>query len=118
MQIHFIELSHMRDTILYIPSPEPLSRKGCNLNDKNKEFLTPLHIATDKSHYDVMELLLKHGAKVGRSNIPRINVTIIEWISCYKYILDIKFNIIKRYTYDLDPKTLDYYLGHRSKQFH
>ena len=34
------------------------------MNDKNKEFLTPLHLATDKSHYDVMELLLKHGAKV------------------------------------------------------
>lgn len=29
-----------------------------------KEFLTPLHVATEKSHYDVMELLLKHGAKV------------------------------------------------------
>jgi len=43
---------------------ETLCRKGCNLNDKNKEFLTPLHLATDKSHYDVMELLLKHGAKV------------------------------------------------------
>ena len=43
---------------------ETLCRKGCNLNDKNKEFLTPLHIATDKSHYDVLELLLKHGAKV------------------------------------------------------
>jgi hypothetical protein len=91
---------------------ETLCRKGCNLNEKNKEFLTPLHIATgqgdfhidffvfwfafynrnvysfpmlmsaevllgsgtpvidililfpDKSHYDVMELLLKHGAKV------------------------------------------------------
>jgi len=43
---------------------ESLCRKGCNLNEKNKEFLTPLHVATDKSHYDVMELLLKHGAKV------------------------------------------------------
>lgn len=27
-------------------------------------FLTPLHIAADKSHYDVMDILLKHGAKV------------------------------------------------------
>jgi len=43
---------------------ETLCRKGSNLNDKNKEFLTALHVATDKSHYDVMELLLKHGAKV------------------------------------------------------
>jgi len=43
---------------------ETLCRKGCNMNEKNKEFLTPLHVATEKSHYDVMELLLKHGAKV------------------------------------------------------
>jgi tankyrase len=43
---------------------ETLCRKGCNLNEKNRDFLTPLHVATDKSHYDVMELLLKHGAKV------------------------------------------------------
>ena len=45
-------------------------RKGCNLNDKNKDFLTPLHIATSKSHYDVMELLLMHGAKVGNRVLP------------------------------------------------
>uniref|UniRef100_A0ABM0N060 Poly [ADP-ribose] polymerase n=1 Tax=Saccoglossus kowalevskii TaxID=10224 RepID=A0ABM0N060_SACKO len=43
---------------------ELLIRKGGNLNDKNKEFLTPLHVATDKGHFDVMETLLKHGAKV------------------------------------------------------
>ena len=27
-------------------------------------FLTALHVAADKSHYDVMDVLLKHGAKV------------------------------------------------------
>ena len=37
---------------------------GANLNDKNKEFVTPLHVAAEKSHYDVMDVLLKHGAKV------------------------------------------------------
>lgn len=26
--------------------------------------LTPLHLAADKSHYDIMDVLLKHGAKV------------------------------------------------------
>ena len=41
-----------------------LVRKGANLNEKNKEFLTPVHIAGDKSHYDVLDALLKHGAKV------------------------------------------------------
>ncbi|GBM18725.1 Tankyrase-1 [Araneus ventricosus] len=43
---------------------EILIRKGASLNEKNKEFLTPLHVAADKSHYDVMDVLLKHGAKV------------------------------------------------------
>ena len=34
------------------------------MNDKNKEFLAPLDIAADKSHVDVLEILLKHGAQV------------------------------------------------------
>lgn len=41
-----------------------LIRKGANLNDKNKEFLTSLHLAADKLHYDVMDTLLKHNCKV------------------------------------------------------
>ena len=42
-----------------------LYRKGANLNDKNKELLTPLHVAVDKSHYDVIDVLLKcRGTKV------------------------------------------------------
>lgn len=43
---------------------EALIRKGANLNDKNKDFLTPLHVTSEKSHFDVMDVLLKHGAKV------------------------------------------------------
>ena len=44
---------------------EMLYRKGANLNDKNKELLTPLHVAVDKSHYDVIDVLLKcRGTKV------------------------------------------------------
>ncbi|KAJ9596393.1 hypothetical protein L9F63_012556 [Diploptera punctata] len=43
---------------------ETLVRKGAHLNEKNKEFLTPLHVAADNSHYDVMDALLRHGAKV------------------------------------------------------
>ena len=35
---------------------ETLYRKGANLNDKNKDLLTPLHLAADKSHYDVVEV--------------------------------------------------------------
>lgn len=44
-----------------------LCRRGAGLNDKNKEMLTPLHVAADKSHYDVMDVLLNHGAKVRTS---------------------------------------------------
>lgn len=43
---------------------ELLIRKNANLSEKNKDFLTPLHLAADKSQYDLMEIFLKHGAKV------------------------------------------------------
>eukprot|EP00094_Tigriopus_californicus_P011802 TCALIF_11400-PA protein Name:"Similar to Tnks Tankyrase-1 (Mus musculus)" AED:0.04 eAED:0.04 QI:0/0.85/0.75/0.87/0.71/0.5/8/1134/1190 len=43
---------------------EFLQRKGANLNDKNKDLLTPLHLAADKSHYEIMDILLKNGSKV------------------------------------------------------
>uniref|UniRef100_I3RSE8 Poly [ADP-ribose] polymerase n=1 Tax=Drosophila buzzatii TaxID=7264 RepID=I3RSE8_DROBU len=43
---------------------ELLARKGALLNEKNKAFLTPLHLASELMHYDAMEALLKQGAKV------------------------------------------------------
>ncbi|XP_072281308.1 poly [ADP-ribose] polymerase tankyrase-2 isoform X2 [Pyxicephalus adspersus] len=43
---------------------ELLLRKGANVNEKTKDFLTPLHVAADKGHNDVVEVLLKHEAKV------------------------------------------------------
>ncbi|KAJ8897972.1 hypothetical protein PR048_003332, partial [Dryococelus australis] len=43
---------------------ETVIRKGAHLNEKNKEFLTPLHVAASNSHFDVMDALLRHGAKV------------------------------------------------------
>ncbi|XP_014284779.1 poly [ADP-ribose] polymerase tankyrase isoform X1 [Halyomorpha halys] len=43
---------------------ETLVRKGAHLNEKNKDMLTPLHIATDMGHHDVMDTLLRLGAKV------------------------------------------------------
>lgn len=43
---------------------EILLRKGAVLNEKNKDFLTPLHVAADHSHYEIMDTLLKNGAKV------------------------------------------------------
>lgn len=43
---------------------ETLIRKGAHLNEKNKDFLTPLHLAADNSHYDIMDVLLRSGAKV------------------------------------------------------
>ncbi|XP_033632864.1 poly [ADP-ribose] polymerase tankyrase-1-like [Asterias rubens] len=47
---------------------ELLIKKGANLVDKNNEGLTPLHVATDKGHIDVMELLLESGAKVNSTD--------------------------------------------------
>ncbi|XP_056386197.1 poly [ADP-ribose] polymerase tankyrase-2 isoform X3 [Hyla sarda] len=43
---------------------ELLLRKGANVNEKTKDFLTTLHVAAEKGHNDVVEVLLKHEAKV------------------------------------------------------
>lgn len=43
---------------------EILIRKGASLNEKNKDFLTPLHLASDHAYYEIMDLLLKNGADI------------------------------------------------------
>uniref|UniRef100_A0A8C5SFB9 Poly [ADP-ribose] polymerase n=1 Tax=Laticauda laticaudata TaxID=8630 RepID=A0A8C5SFB9_LATLA len=43
---------------------ELLLRKGANVNEKNKDFMTPLHVAAERAHNDVIEVLHKHGAKM------------------------------------------------------
>lgn len=43
---------------------EILVRKGALLNEKNKDFLTPLHLSADHSYFDIMDLLLKSGANI------------------------------------------------------
>nr|XP_006117516.1 tankyrase-2 isoform X4 [Pelodiscus sinensis] len=43
---------------------ELLLRKGANINEKTKDFLTPLHVASEKAHNDVVEVIVKHEAKV------------------------------------------------------
>ncbi|XP_056124271.1 poly [ADP-ribose] polymerase tankyrase-1 isoform X1 [Rhinichthys klamathensis goyatoka] len=43
---------------------ELLLRKGANVNEKNKDFMTPLHVAAERAHNDIMEVLQKHGAKM------------------------------------------------------
>ncbi|KAG5281050.1 hypothetical protein AALO_G00066890 [Alosa alosa] len=43
---------------------ELLLRKGANVNEKNKDFMTPFHVAAERAHNDVLEVLQKHAAKV------------------------------------------------------
>ncbi|XP_055746686.1 poly [ADP-ribose] polymerase tankyrase-2-like isoform X2 [Salvelinus fontinalis] len=43
---------------------EFLLRKGANVNEKTKDFLTPLHLASENSHNDIIEVLVRHEAKV------------------------------------------------------
>ncbi|XP_059398460.1 poly [ADP-ribose] polymerase tankyrase-1-like isoform X1 [Carassius carassius] len=43
---------------------ELLLRKGANVNEKNKDFITALHVAAERAHNDIMEVLQKHGAKM------------------------------------------------------
>jgi len=38
--------------------------------------LTALHIAADKAHYDVMDVLLKHEAKVGISIHKHFHISV------------------------------------------
>ncbi|KAG5855454.1 hypothetical protein ANANG_G00049220 [Anguilla anguilla] len=65
---------HTHETALHCAATSPypkrkqvcelLLRKGANVNEKTKDFLTPLHLASEKSHNDVIEVLVKHEAKV------------------------------------------------------
>ncbi|KAL2091699.1 hypothetical protein ACEWY4_011515 [Coilia grayii] len=43
---------------------ELLLRKGANVNEKNKDFMSSFHVAAERAHNDVLEVLHKHGAKV------------------------------------------------------
>lgn len=47
---------------------ELLSRKGAQINESNNELLTPLHIAADCGHYDVMETFIRLGARVNATD--------------------------------------------------
>ncbi|XP_048406773.1 poly [ADP-ribose] polymerase tankyrase-2-like isoform X3 [Stegostoma tigrinum] len=43
---------------------EFLLRKGANVDEKTKDFLTPLHVASEKAHNDIIEVLIKNDTKV------------------------------------------------------
>ncbi|XP_060738826.1 tankyrase, TRF1-interacting ankyrin-related ADP-ribose polymerase b isoform X3 [Tachysurus vachellii] len=65
---------HSQDSALHcaVASPHPkrkqvtelLLRKGANIHEKNKDFMTAFHMAAERAHNDVLEVLQKHGAKV------------------------------------------------------
>ncbi|XP_028286164.1 poly [ADP-ribose] polymerase tankyrase-2-like [Parambassis ranga] len=65
---------HVQETALHCASASPyprrkqvcelLLRKGANVNERTKDLLTPLHLASEKAHNDVIEVLVKHEAKV------------------------------------------------------
>ncbi|XP_070782929.1 poly [ADP-ribose] polymerase tankyrase-2-like [Enoplosus armatus] len=43
---------------------ELLLRRGANVNEQAKDLTAPLHLASEKAHNDVIEVLVKHEAKV------------------------------------------------------
>ncbi|XP_039990473.1 poly [ADP-ribose] polymerase tankyrase-2-like isoform X5 [Xiphias gladius] len=65
---------HSQETALHCASASPytkrkqvcelLLRRGANVNEKTKDLLTPLHLASEKANNDVIEVLVKHEAKV------------------------------------------------------
>lgn len=77
---------------------EALIRKNAAMNEKNKDFLTPLHVATDHSHYDAMDILLRHNAKVnaldglGQTSLHRYLCFRKLHVSSYKFY---EYNIFK-----------------------
>ncbi|TNN86293.1 Tankyrase-1 [Liparis tanakae] len=74
MEIINFKHPHTHETALHcaVASPHPkrkqvtelLLRKGASVHEKNKDFMTPLHVAAERAHNDIMEVLQKHGAKV------------------------------------------------------
>uniref|UniRef100_A0A8C2AE89 Poly [ADP-ribose] polymerase n=1 Tax=Cyprinus carpio TaxID=7962 RepID=A0A8C2AE89_CYPCA len=76
LALEIINFKHpqTQETALHcaVTSPHPkrkqvtelLLRKGANVNEKNKDFMTPLHVAAERAHNDIMEVLQKHGAKM------------------------------------------------------
>uniref|UniRef100_UPI00398EBF96 poly [ADP-ribose] polymerase tankyrase-2 isoform X2 n=1 Tax=Pristiophorus japonicus TaxID=55135 RepID=UPI00398EBF96 len=43
---------------------ELLLRRGANVDEKTKDLLTPLHVASEKAHNDIIEVLIKNDTKV------------------------------------------------------
>ncbi|CAK9300740.1 unnamed protein product [Gordionus sp. m RMFG-2023] len=53
-----------------------LIKKGCDLNEKNNDMLTPFHVAADLSHIDIMDQLFKCGAKI--DSLDTLNQTALH----------------------------------------
>lgn len=66
---------------------ELLIRKGAQLNEKNKDFLTPLHVAADMSHFDIMEALLRLGAKVNALDALGQTGEPIFYLSSFSFLI-------------------------------
>lgn len=60
-----------------------LIRNDVNVNEKNKEFLSPLHVAVDNQNADLIEMLLKNGAKVKLGKIAFENKNNTEFANIF-----------------------------------
>jgi len=58
----FAVINHGNDSKKVYECIEKLIRKGCNVNEKNKNGETPIVLAIRKKYYNIVELLLQHGA--------------------------------------------------------
>ncbi len=79
-------------------------------------FLTPMHVAADKCHYDVMDVLLKHGAKVRMKmgsffsstpvvfgHVASLNPSIPHWMCLFERLQMLK---LQRTKFSNKPKSL------------
>ncbi len=51
-------------------SVQTLLNTGIDVNKKNEDGWTPLHIAASKNHREIVELLIKNGADINSSGEP------------------------------------------------
>ncbi len=55
---------HLTVSYHYVKCAEFLLMKGCNVNERDEELKTPLHVAAYKGNHEMIQLLIKHGASI------------------------------------------------------
>jgi len=77
----------------YLDIATLLIEKGCNINEKDNDGYTPLHIACNKGNLDMVKLLIEKGCNINEKNN---NGNTPLHTACYKRHLDIVTLLIEK----------------------